>query len=80
MNPEVSDVFSVTNNNVPRFTYSKFGKFLQRLYFRETLLSFVKIKSSHNCKITLLLTDVGKLCPCHEILTLQIKLFNKIEF
>ena len=51
-----------------------------RVYFRETwhMLSFVKIESSRNDAITLLLTDIGKSCPSREFLTSQICLFNAI--
>ena len=38
--------------------------------------SFVKIESSRNDAITLLLTDIGKLCPSREILPSQICIFN----
>ena len=45
--------------------------------------SFVKIKSSRNGEITLLCTDIGKSCPSHKFLTLQIcllTLFTKTKF
>ena len=43
----------------------------------------MKLKSSQNGEITLLLTDVGKSCPSHKFLTSQIcllTLFVKIKF
>ena len=51
------------------------------LYFRET--SFVKIKSSRNCKITLSFIDIGKSCLSREFFTSLIcllMLFAKIKF
>ena len=45
--------------------------------------SFVKMKSSRNREITLSVTDIGKPCPSHEILTSLVcllTLFAKIIF
>ena len=59
--------------------YCKFEKFSRGLYIRETshdMQSFVKIKSSRNGKITLLLTDIGNTCPSREILTSQMCLLT----
>ena len=47
------------------------------------MLSFVKIKFSRICKITLSFIDIGKSRPCCEFSTSQIyvlTLFSKIEF
>ena len=44
--------------------------------------SFLKIKSSQNCEITLSFTDIEKSCPSREFLALQIcllTLFAKIK-
>ena len=70
-------------NSVGPFTVNH--KFSQEFYFRETsyMGSFVKIKPSPNCNITLSFTDVGKSCHSRKFLTSQIcllTLFAKIKF
>ena len=45
--------------------------------------SFVKINPSRSAEVTQLFTDIGKSCPSHEFLALQIcllMLFAKIKF
>ena len=56
--------------------YCKFGNFREGFIFvkLETshMRSFVKIKSLRNDEIILAFIDIGKSCPSHEFLRLQI--------
>ena len=59
--------------------YCKVGNFREGLFSRNLAYAeFVKIESSRNGAISLLLTDIGKSCPSREFLTSQICLFNAI--
>ena len=58
----------------------KILKFSRGFNFRETshMRSFVKIKSSRNCEITLLIGNITKSHPCHGFYNVANMPFNAI--